>query len=137
MAPSALLSHLDMMSQIFRLYHFLRYFRNLCGICFSFLQRILAHQNFAGVHHLTRGRHLIMSSTRLCLCRRFDMVVGVYSLLICPYCDKNNISKRLEFLPFHNPFSTTPTRRVRCLSLHPHPRDPSSQHPPHLRTRLC
>ena len=69
-SPSALLPHLDMMSQIFLLYHFLRSSRPLCGICFSFLQRILTHQNFAGVRHLTRGRHLLMSPTRLCLCRR-------------------------------------------------------------------
>jgi len=69
-SPSALLPHLDMMSQIFLLHHFLRCFRPSCGICFSFLQRILAHQNFAGVRHLTRGRHLITPSARLCLYRQ-------------------------------------------------------------------
>jgi len=58
------------------------------------------------------------------------MVVGAYSLLI-------NSSKRLEFLPFHNHFSTTPTRRVLCLALHSHPRHLSVQHPQHPRTRLC
>jgi len=70
MSPSALLTHLDMMSKMFLLHHFLRCFRPSCGICFSFLQRILAHQSFAGVRHLTRGRHLITPSARLCLCRR-------------------------------------------------------------------
>jgi len=70
MPPSVLLPHLDMMSQIFLLHHFHRGFRLLCGICFSFLQRILAHQNFAGVRHLTRDRHLITPSVRLCLFRR-------------------------------------------------------------------
>jgi len=70
MHPSALLPHLDMISQIFLLYHFLRSFRTLCGICFSFLEHILPHQNFAGVRHLTRGRHLIISSVCLCLFRR-------------------------------------------------------------------
>ena len=66
-SPSALLPHLDMMFQIFLKHHFHRRFGPLCGICFSFLQRILTHQNFVGVRHLARGRHLIMSSTRLCL----------------------------------------------------------------------
>jgi len=70
MSPSALLPHLDMKSQIFLLHHFLRCFRLSCGICFSFLQRILTHQKFAGVCHLTRGRHLITPSARLCLFRR-------------------------------------------------------------------
>jgi len=70
MSPSTLLPHLDLMSQVFLLHYFLRSFRTLCGICFSFLLRILEHQNFAGVHHLTRGHHLIMSSSRFCLFRR-------------------------------------------------------------------
>jgi len=66
-SPSALLPHLDMMFQIFLKHHFHRRFGPLCGICFSFLQRILAHQNFASVRHWTRGPHLIMPSARLCL----------------------------------------------------------------------
>ena len=45
------------------------------------------------------------------------MAIGAYSLLICLCCDKDNTSKRLEFLLFHNHFSTTPTRRVLCLTL--------------------
>jgi len=69
-SPSALLPHLNVMSQIFLLHHFLRCFCPWCAICFSFLQRILAHQNFVGVRHLTRGRHLITPSARLCLFRR-------------------------------------------------------------------
>jgi len=70
MSFSARLLHLDMISQIFFLYHFLRCLLHSCGICISFLQRILAHQNFAGVRNLTRDRHLITPSARLCLCRR-------------------------------------------------------------------
>jgi len=66
MSISALLLHLDMMSQMFFLDHFLRCLLPSCGICFSFLQRILAHQNFVGVRNLTR----ITPSARLCLCRR-------------------------------------------------------------------
>ena len=68
MSSFALIPHLDMMSQIFLLHHFLRCIRPSFGICFSFLQCILAHQNFVGVRNLTRGRHLITPSARLCLC---------------------------------------------------------------------
>ena len=70
MSFSVLLLHLDMMSQILFLDHFLRCLLPSCGICFSFLQRILAHQNFGGVRNLTRGRHLLTTPARLCLCRR-------------------------------------------------------------------
>ena len=49
---SVLISHFDMMSQIFLLGHLLRRLLPSCGICFSFLQRILAHQNFGGVCNL-------------------------------------------------------------------------------------
>ena len=41
-----------------------------CGICFSFLQRILAHQNFRGVRNLNRGRHILTTKVRLCVWRR-------------------------------------------------------------------
>ena len=44
------------------------------------------------------------------------MVVIAYSLLICLCCDKDNSFKRIEFLLFHNHFSTIPTRRRLCLS---------------------
>jgi len=37
------LLHLDMMSEVFFLDHSLRYLLPSCGICFSFLQRILVH----------------------------------------------------------------------------------------------
>jgi len=72
MSFSVLLLHrdFDMMSQIFFLDHFLRCLVPSCGICFSFLQRILAHQNFGGVRNLTWGRHLLTTPARLCLCRR-------------------------------------------------------------------
>jgi len=70
MSFSVLLLHFDMMSQIFFLDHFLRCLLPSCGICVSFLQRILAHQNFGGVRNLTRGRHFLTTPARLCLCRR-------------------------------------------------------------------
>jgi len=70
MSISAKLLHLDMMFEIFFLDHFLRCLVPSCGICSSFLQRILAHQNFAGVRNLTCGRHLTTPSARLCLYRR-------------------------------------------------------------------
>ena len=41
-----------------------------CGICLSFLQRILAHYNFRGVRNLTRTRHIFMTKARLLVCRR-------------------------------------------------------------------
>ena len=41
-----------------------------CGICLSFLQRILAHQNFRGVRNLTRVRHILTTKARLLVCRR-------------------------------------------------------------------
>jgi len=41
-----------------------------CGICLSFLQRILAHHNFRGVRNLTRARHIPTTKTRLLVCRR-------------------------------------------------------------------
>ena len=41
-----------------------------CGIFFSFLQLILAHQNFACVRNPHCGRHCITAATRLYLCRR-------------------------------------------------------------------
>ena len=62
------------------------------------------------------------------------MVVSGYSLLTCLYCDQDNSFKRLEFPLFHNHFSTTLTRRVPCLTLHPHPLDLSAQHPQHVLT---
>ena len=37
-----------------------------CGICFSFLQRILAHQNFRGVRNLTRDRHILLRGLEWC-----------------------------------------------------------------------
>ena len=43
-----------------------------------------------------------------------DMVVSGYLLLTCLYCDQDDNFKRLEFLLFHNHFSTTPTRGVEC-----------------------
>jgi len=46
------------------------YFLPSCGIGFSLLQRILAHQNFRGVRNLTRGRHILTTKGRLCVCRR-------------------------------------------------------------------
>ena len=67
---SVLISHFDMMSPIFFLDHFLRCLLPSCGICFSFLQRILAHQNFMGVRNLTRDRHILTTKARLCVCRR-------------------------------------------------------------------
>jgi len=70
MSFTAKLLHLDMMSEIFFLDHLLRCLLPSCGICFSFLQRILAHQNFASVRNLPRGRHLTTPSARHCLCRR-------------------------------------------------------------------
>jgi len=70
MSFSVLLLHLDMMSQIFFLDHFLRCLLPSCGICFYFLQRILAHQNFVGVCNLTWGLHLSTPSDHLCLCQR-------------------------------------------------------------------
>jgi len=39
-----------------------------CGICLSFLQRILAHQNFRGVRNLTRVRHILTTKARLLVC---------------------------------------------------------------------
>jgi len=108
-----------------------------CGICFSFLQRILPHQNFAGVRNLHCDRHLTTPSARLCLFGDdLDMAVGAYALLICLCCDKDNTSKRLELLLFHNHFNITLTRRVLCLTLHPHPRDLPAQHSQRPRTRL-
>ena len=88
MSSSVLLLHFDMMSQTLFLDHFLRCLLPSCGICLSFLQRILAHQNFGDVRNLTRGRHFLTTPARLCL----DMVVGAYSLLICLCCDKDSIS---------------------------------------------
>ena len=41
-----------------------------CGICFSFLQLILSHQNFTRVRNLYCGRHCTTASARLFLCRR-------------------------------------------------------------------
>jgi len=70
MSFSVLLLHFDMMSLILFLDHFLRCLLPSCGICFSFLQLILAHQNFGGVRNLTRGRHFLMTPARLCLCQR-------------------------------------------------------------------
>jgi len=70
MSFSAKSTYLDMVSEIFFLDHFLRCLLPSCGICFSFLQRILAEQNFAGVRNLPRGRHLTTPSARLCFCRR-------------------------------------------------------------------
>ena len=80
-----------------------------CGICFSFLQRILAHQNFGGVRNLTRGRHLLTTPARLCLCRRSRhgrrRLFAFNLSLLRQTSDKS--SKRPEFLLFHNHFSTT------------------------------
>jgi len=42
----------------------------ICGICFSFLQLILAHQNFACVRNPHCGRLCITAAARLYLCRR-------------------------------------------------------------------
>jgi len=42
----------------------------MCDICFSFLQLILAHQNFACVCNLYCGRHCITAFACLCLRRR-------------------------------------------------------------------
>jgi len=58
------------MTEMFFLDQFLRCLLSSFGICFSFLQRILAHQNFAGVCNLHCGRHLNTPSARLCLYRR-------------------------------------------------------------------
>jgi len=41
-----------------------------CGICFSLLQLILAHQNFACVRNPHCGRHCITAAARLYLCQR-------------------------------------------------------------------
>jgi len=41
-----------------------------CGICFSFLQLILSHQNFTRVRNPYCGRHCTTVSARLFLCRR-------------------------------------------------------------------
>ena len=106
---SVLLLHFDMMSQIFFLDHFLRCLLPSCGICFSFLQRILAHQNFGGVRNLTRGRHLLTTPARLCLCRRSRhgrRRLFAFNLSLLRQTS-NNSSKRPEFLLFHNHFSTT------------------------------
>jgi len=62
--------HPDMKTEIFFLDQFLIYFYFSCGICFSFLQRILAHQNFVGVLNLNCSSHLATPSAHLCLCRR-------------------------------------------------------------------
>jgi len=62
--------HPDMKTEIFFLDQFLICFFPSCGICFSFLQRILAHQNFVGVCNLNCSHHLTTPSARLCLCRR-------------------------------------------------------------------
>jgi len=67
---SVLISHFDMMSQIFFLGHLLRCLVPSCGICISFLQRILAHQNFGGVRNLNQGRRIPTTKARLCVCRR-------------------------------------------------------------------
>ena len=104
-----------------------------CGICFSFLQRILAHQNFGGVRNLTRGRHILTTKARLCVCRRSRHGRRRLFAFELSLLRPENSFKRLEFLLFHKYFNTTPTRRVLCLTLHPHPRDFSAQHP---RTRF-
>jgi len=41
-----------------------------CGICFSFLQLVLAHQNFECVRNPHCGRHCITAAARLYLCQR-------------------------------------------------------------------
>ena len=41
-----------------------------CGICFSFIQLVLAHHNFTRVRNLHCGSHCITASARLCLCQR-------------------------------------------------------------------
>ena len=41
-----------------------------CGICLSFLQRILAHHNFRGVRNLTRVCHILTTEARLLVCQR-------------------------------------------------------------------
>jgi len=42
-----------------------------CGICFSWLQLILAHQNFACVRNPHCDRHCNTAASRLYLCRRY------------------------------------------------------------------
>jgi len=49
-----------------------------------------------------------------------DRAVGAYTLEICLCCDEDNASKRLELLLFHNHSNIAPTRRVLCLTPHPH-----------------
>ena len=63
--------------------------------------------------------------------RWFVKTLVSFAFLISPWT-----FKRLEFLLFHNHFSTIPTRTVPCLTSHPHPPVLSAQHHHHLRTRF-
>jgi len=136
MSFSTKLLHLDMMSEIFFLDHFLRvFFPRVEFVSPSYnafwrTRTLWASATYPVAATLPRPLPAFVFADDL------DMAVGAYALLISLCCDKDNPSKRLEVFLFHNHFNITPTRRVLCLTLHPHSRDLPAQHSQHPRTRL-
>jgi len=108
-------------------------FFHSCGIRFSFLQLILAHQNFASVCNPHCGRHCITAAVRLYLCwlsRQGHRRLYTFSLSLLRQ------KQRLKETRTRNHSHRTPTRTTLCLAQHLYPRALPAQHPQRLFPRL-
>ena len=127
--------HRDMKAEIVFLDQILMCLFPSCGICFSFLQRILTHQNFQGVRNLHCGRHFTTASARFCLCRRSRQGHRRLYTFDLSLLRQNQRLQETRISPLSQPLQ----HRSHPQSTLPHTTPLSSsppQHSQHPRTRL-